>query len=199
MRINTRFLAGLLGFLAADALAQSPAPSPLFLPPGARVRVFAAGHGGIEAYLSRHDDASVTLAFPAESPFAPPTEMAVPAASIERMELSLGKKRHAWLGAAIGAIVVGLTGFSDPIDTSGNCGYESSAPCSRGEAVVVAALAGAAMGGMVGHLVQTERWTPVPLDALAPLPPSTSEIRSAPGGATVSDRGPAPLRLSFRF
>jgi hypothetical protein len=199
MRINTQFLVGLLGLLTADALAQSPVPPALRLPAGARVRVFAAGHGGIEAYLSRHDDASVTLAFPGEGPLAPPTEMEVPAASIERMEMSLGKKRHGWLGAAIGAVVVGLTGFSDPIDTSGNCDYQSSAPCSRAEAVVIAALAGAAMGGVVGHFVQTEQWTPVALDALAPLPPSASEIRSAPGGATVSDRGPAPLRLSFRF
>ena len=141
----------------------------------------------------------MTLAFPGEGPLAPPTEMAVPTASIERMELSLGKKRHALVGALVGAVVIGLTGFSDPIDTSGNCSYESSAPCSRGEAVVIAALAGAAIGGVVGHFVQTERWTPVALDALAPLPPSASEIRSAPGGATVSDRGPAPLRLSFRF
>jgi len=39
----------------------------------------------------------------------------------------------------------------------------------------------------------------VALDALAPLPPSASEIRSMPGGASVSDRGPAPLRLSLRF
>ena len=198
MRISTQCLVGLLGLLAADALAQSPPPPALRLPAGARVRVFAGGHGGIEAYLSRHDDTSVTLAFPGESPLAPPTEMAVPTASIERMDMSLGKRRHAWLGAAVGAVVVGLTGFWDPIDTSGNC-YESGAPCSRGEAVVIAALAGAAMGGVVGHFVQTERWTPVALDALAPLPPSAREIRSAPGGATVSDRGPAPLRLSFRF
>jgi len=199
MKINAPLLAGLLGLLAADALAQSPAPPALRLPAGARVRVFAAGQGGIEAYLSRHDDASVTIAFPGEGPLAPPTEMAVPTASIERMEMSLGKKRHGWLGAAIGTLVFGLTGFSDPIDTSASCNSSSSAPCSRAEAVVIAALAGAAMGGVVGHFVQTERWTPVALDALAPLPPSTSEIRSAPGGATVSDRGPAPLRLSFRF
>jgi hypothetical protein len=199
MRITTPILAGLLGLLAADALAQSPAPPAFTLPVGARVRVFAADHRGIEAYLSRHDEAGLTLAFPGESPFAPPIEMAVPATSITRLEMSLGKKRHGLIGAVVGAVVIGLTGFSDPIDTSGNCDYQSSAPCSRAEAVVIAALAGALLGGAVGHCVQTERWAPVALDAMAPVPPTARETHAAPGGATVPARDAAPLRLSFRF
>lgn len=186
--------------LAGELRAQEPPPpAPFRLPVGARVRASLAGDRPIEALLARHDETGVTLAFPGENPLAPRSEMAIPAASIERLEMSLGKKRHAWLGAAIGAVVIGLTGLSDPVDTSESCTYASDTPCSRADAVVVAALAGAAIGGVVGHFVQTERWAPVALDALAPAPPSAREIRSAPGGATVPERGAGPLRLSVRF
>ncbi len=183
--------------LAGEAGAQEP-PA-LRLPPGARVRVSTPEGGSVVALLAGHDDRSVTLALPPENPLAPPPALVVPVDSIRRMELSLGKKRHALIGAAVGAVLLGLTGFSDPVDTSETCGPSSSMPCSRGEAVAVAVLAGALVGGVVGSFVQTERWVPVALDTIAPSPPRASEIRSAPGGPGAPERGASPLRLSVRF
>ena len=186
--------------LAAEALAQdAPAPPPFRLPPGARVRVFTAGDRPVEGRLANQDASGVTLAFPNEDPFQPPAVIAFPAGSIQRLEISLGKKRHTLVGALIGAVAFGATGFSDPVDTSGSCGYDSSQPCSRAEAVVVATVAGALIGGVVGHLVQTERWTPVALDAALPVPPTARDIRSAPGGAAIPAPSDPPVRLSFRF
>ncbi len=183
--------------LAGEAGAQEP-PA-LRLPTGARVRISTAEGGSVVALLAGHDDRSVTLALSPENPLAPPPALVVPADSIRRMEVSLGKERHALIGAAVGAVLLGLTGFSDPVDTSESCGPTSGMPCSRGEAVAVAVVAGAVVGGLVGSFVQTERWVPVALDTLAPSPPSAREIRSAPGAAGAPDRVAAPLRLSVRF
>jgi len=190
--------ATVLGSVLAGA-AGAQEPPALRLPTGARVRLFTPEGGSVVALLAGHDDRSVTLALPPENPLAPPPEMVVPADSIRRMEVSLGKKRHALIGAALGAVLLGLTGFSDPVDTSDNCGPSSTAPCSRGEAVAAAVLGGAIVGGLVGSFVQTERWVPVALDTLAPSPPSAREIRSAPGAASAPDRVATPLQLSVRF
>jgi len=193
-------LTALSSTLAGEIRAQEPTAPPAFrMPAGARVRVSVGGDRPVEALLARQDARGVALVFPSENPFVPPSEMVIPATSIARLEMSLGKKRHALLGAAVGAVVLGLTGLSDPVDTSENCDYASYAPCSRAEAIVVAALAGAAIGGVVGHFVQTERWAPVALGAVATTPPTADEIHAAPGGATVHAPGAPPLRLSLRF
>jgi len=178
MRATPLALAAALAALAGEALAQTgPEPPPLRLPMGARVRLTTRDGARMVALLARHDAGSVTLVFTPENPFVPPPELVVPAGSIDRLELSLGKKRHALLGAALGAVLLGLTGFSDPIDTSDDCGGYSDQPCSRAEAVAIAVVAGAAIGGVVGHFVKTERWTPVALDALGPSAGNGGRIR----------------------
>jgi hypothetical protein len=201
MERRTVFVMAVLGAaLAAEALAQgAPAPPPFRLPPGARVRLLTAGNRPVEGRLAGQDVSGVTLALPSEDPFEPPSAMAFPAGSIRRLEISLGRKRHTLVGALIGAVALGATGFSDPVNTSGSCDYDSSQPCSRAEAVVIASLGGALLGGMVGHLVQTERWTPVALDAAFPPPPTARDIRSAPGGPAIPAPADPPVRLSFRF
>jgi hypothetical protein len=201
MERRTVFVMAVLGAaLAAEALAQdAPAPPPFRLPPGARVRVFTASNRPVEGRLASHDVSGVILAFPNEDPFEPPSAMAFPAGSIQRLEISLGRKRHTLVGALIGAVALGAAGFSDPVDTSASCGYDSRQPCSRAEAVVIGAVAGALIGGVVGHLVQTERWAPVALGAIAPPPLTARELRSAPGGPAIAAPGDPPVRLSFRF
>jgi len=201
MELQRLFLmAALSSTLAGEVRAQEPAAPPSFrLPAGARVRVSVGGDRPVEALLARQDESGVALVFPSESPLVPPSEMVIPSASIARLEMSLGKKRHALIGALVGAVALGLTGLSDPVDTSENCTATSSTACSRAEAIGIAAVAGALIGGVAGHLVQTERWTPVALDAIAPPPPTARETHAAPGGATVPARDGGPLRLSFRF
>jgi hypothetical protein len=194
MRATPLALAAALAAFAGEALAQpGPEPPPLRLPMGARVRLTTRDGARMVALLARHDAGSVALVFPPENPLVPPPELVVPAGSINRLELSLGKKRHAVLGAALGAVLIGLTGFSDPIDTSDDCGdnpYDYSAqPCSRAEAVAIAVVAGAEIGGVAGHFVKTERWTPVALDALGPSAGNSGrirpEVRASAGGVSV--------------
>ncbi|HEX9188819.1 MAG TPA: hypothetical protein VGB87_17185 [Vicinamibacteria bacterium] len=201
MERRTVLVMAILGAaLAAEALAQgAPAPPPFRLPPGARVRVFTAGNRPVEGRLAGQDLSGVTLAFPSEDPFQPPAAMAFPAGSIQRLEISLGRKRHTLVGALIGAVALGVTGFSDPVDTSGSCDLDSNQPCSRAEAVIIASLGGALLGGVVGHFVQSERWTPVALDAAFAAPPTARELRSAPGGPASPAPSDPPVRLSFRF
>jgi hypothetical protein len=152
----------------------------------------------VEGYLSGREGDSLRLALPGESPFAH-TEIAVPLAAASRIELHVGQKRHTWQGALIGAVVLGLTGVWDPIDTSPTCSSSSGAFCSRAEAVAVSVMAGAALGGLVGHATRTDQWTPVALEALAVMPPSSSEIRQAPGGPGLPASLETPVRVSVRF
>jgi hypothetical protein len=177
MRAGTPVLAAAVGLLAGSALAQpAQSPPPLRLPAGTRLRLTLAGPW-LQGYLARQDDTSVTLAFPADNPFARPPEMTVPLASVTRVELHVGQKRHTWIGAAIGAVVIGLTGFTDPVDTSGRCDYTTPAPCSRAEAVAIAVMAGALTGGVVGHFVKSDVWTPVTSEALVGASHPTSPLR----------------------
>ena len=84
---------------------------------------------------------------------------------MSRVEISTGKKHHLWLGALIGAVVLGATGFTDEVQPD-DCGALSSSYCSRAEAVAVSVVAGALVGGVVGLFVRKERWTPVAIEAL---------------------------------
>src|SRR5512139_1945500 len=122
-------------------------PAPLRLPEGARVRVSGAGRGEpVQGMLVRGDSRRVTLALPGPSPYAPPSEITLRVEPTTRVELFAGRKRHAWLGAAIGAVAFGLVGVGEPIDPSTCNEYNSTTFCSRGEAIAISALAGALIG-----------------------------------------------------
>jgi hypothetical protein len=110
---------------------------------------------------------------------------------VTRVEISTGKRNFAWVGALIGAVVIGATGFSDPVNESPDCGssYYSTETCSRAEAVAIAVVAGALVGGAVGFFIKQERWTPVAIDALGAPPP----VGEAPRPAAVT------AGITFRF
>jgi hypothetical protein len=115
------------------------------------------------------------------------------------VELHVGQKRHTWTGALIGAVAMGLTGIWEPVDTSESCSSSSMAFCSRAEAVAVTAMAGAVLGGLVGHVIKTDQWTPVAMEALAAMPPTPSEIREAPGAPALTAGLKTLVRVSVRF
>jgi hypothetical protein len=197
MDLRTIVLCGVVGSsVAASVAAQGfpPPPDPRF---GGRVRLTLA-EASVQGYLVARDAERLTLAFPGEGPFASSSRASFPLASVERIELSVGTKRHARLGAAIGLVVLGLTGLSAPIDRSPSCDSSSTQPCSRGEAVFIAAAAGALLGGAVGHFVTTDHWVPLAKDALPVFPPSPAEVRAAPGGSAAADFPPA-VRWTVRF
>lgn len=186
--MSTRYLAA--AALVAVAMAHEAAAQQ----PGARVRVSLSGARPIEALLLGRDEKGVAFLMPAEHPLAPPPRMIVPVGAISRIDLPVGKRRHGRLGAVIGAVALGLTGFWDPIDTSGSCTGSGSKPCSRAEAVVVAV--GALLGALVGHAVETDRWAPIALETLPALSPSLAEVRTAPRPGAAP---PAPLHFTVRF
>jgi hypothetical protein len=189
------FLAVILGVRASGALAQSAAepaaraaaePVLLTLPMGAQVRLQTAAAPGswIKGILVSADSASVALV-PENAPPLGANQLRVPSASVARLELATGKKRH-WLpglviGAALG-LALGATSDVDPVA----CEYDYNYECSRGEALALYGVSMAAAGAGIGALVKTDRWTPVALDALAPPPPRVSgiapQLRALPGG-----------------
>ncbi len=201
MTANAKLWVLLLLLPAAAAFAQEPQPLPV--PLGARVRVSTAASGPpIEGVLVRGDRRSLTLAFPGPYPLAPPSELSVPIDPATRIQLYDGEKRYTWLGAAIGGVAIGLTGFGEPIDTSPDCSsYTSSGFCSRAEAVAISALAGALIGGVVGHFIKTERWTtPVSIFVPGPAPPvPVSPSAAVSPGAGRAGRPPFGLTVSIRF
>ena len=161
MRRNVILLALLLLAPASGVVAQEPAR--LRLPEGARVRVTTAGRGeAIQGVLVRADERRLTLALPGPSPYAPPNELTLRVEPTTRVELYAGSKRHTWLGAVVGGVALGLTGFGAPIDPNTCNDFNSSSFCSRGEAIAISAAAGALIGGTVGYFVRTDRWsTPI--------------------------------------
>ncbi|HSD29163.1 MAG TPA: hypothetical protein VLL75_17815 [Vicinamibacteria bacterium] len=179
------FLA-VLGTGAPPAFAQAhPAPPPLRLPSGVRVRVWTHSLPGqrIEGTLLRADSGAVTLVPRSDQPLVG-GELKLPAADVTRLDVTLGKKRHWWQGAVIGAalgLAVALTDDVDPV----LCKVNENVLCSRGEALLVYGLTSTAIGAGVGALIKTDRWTPVALDALGP------PVREA--------RGPLSVKLTFRF
>jgi hypothetical protein len=179
------FLA-VLGTGAPIALAQAPpAPPHLKLPAGIRVRVrtYSLPKQTIEGTLLSADSSAVTLVPKSEQPLLG-REMKLPAADVTRMDVSLGKRRHWWQGALIGAALGLAVGFTDDVDPV-LCKTNENVLCSRGEALAVYGLSMAAGGAAIGAFIKTDEWTPVALDTLGP------PAREA--------RGPLSLKLTFRF
>ena len=172
------------------ALAQAPpAPPPLRLPAGLRVRVWTWSLGGqrIDGSLRSADSGAVTLVAESGQPFQP-GEMTLPAADVTRMDVALGKKNHWWQGAVIGAALGLAFAFTDDVDPA-LCKVNENVLCSRGEAFLVYGLGTTAIGAGVGALIKTDRWTPVALDAFGP--PSPPVLRES--------RAPWAVKVTLRF
>jgi hypothetical protein len=92
--------------------------------------------------------------------------VAVPEATVIRVQTSPGRRRHArtgfLIGAAFGADAV-LLATSGP---EADCGVERYQPCTPGQRARWAAFGGAIYGGvgaLIGHFVRTETWSDVPV------------------------------------
>ncbi|PYP37652.1 MAG: hypothetical protein DMD46_05140 [Gemmatimonadetes bacterium] len=90
----------------------------------------------------------------------------VPRHLVTQVDSSRGEHGHALLGLAVGgavAFVVGAILFSpDSNACTGSGDYAENCRLYRAGIVV----GGAGLGALVGALIRTEQWAPVPLDAL---------------------------------
>jgi hypothetical protein len=83
------------------------------------------------------------------------TVLAWPRATVERLEVSRGRKGHFWLGLGAGA-VVGLAAGKILADATAESGDQIGA----GVVGVGVWLGATAAGGITGALIRTERWAP---------------------------------------
>jgi hypothetical protein len=156
--VATLVLAALL--LGARA---GPAAEPLPVAPpaaGERVRfqaaAFGTGHRTGTVVSTDTDALLVTIA-----PGADPVR--VPLADFERLEVARGRRGHFWTGAIIGLVPGAFLGaafgwYAGCDDQGADCSAYSSA--LAGGAVIGAGTA--LVGGLIGTLVKTDRWEPVP-------------------------------------
>jgi hypothetical protein len=185
----------LLGLaLAAPTTAQDGLEYEL--PPGTRVRV-TVEDSRVEGYLSGREGNGLRLRLPHQNPLVP--DLIVPVSAVTRVEVHVGERRHTKTGAIVGALVMGLVGIWEPVSSAPGCGQGSAPSCSRADAVIGGLVGDAAVGALVGRAIKTERWAPVPRDALVLAPPTPDEIRQAPGGPGVPAGLPSCARASVRF
>jgi hypothetical protein len=152
----------LMGLPAAaqEALEMSPAPrdpyasdSPLL--PGTRVRLEAPSvlSGRVKGQVARLDPDAVVVEV------GDHLRVRVPREAVTRLEVSTARQRMTWVGAAVGAVALGLgTGLSAPVKPECAESYWTTCYSSRGEAIAVEGLAGALIGGLIGHFVTVDRW-----------------------------------------
>jgi hypothetical protein len=187
--MKTRCLALLLLVLGTGspvALAQAPpAPPHLKLPAGIRVRVrtYSLPNQAIEGTLLSADLGEVTLVPKTEEPLLG-KEMKLPSADVTRLDVVLGKTRHWWQGAVIGAALGVVAALTEDVDPE-LCKVNENVLCSRGDAFAVYGIGLTVTGAGVGALIKTDKWTPVALDTLGP------PAREA--------RASLSLKVTFRF
>jgi hypothetical protein len=176
-------------------LPAEPEPPAFQIPPGARVRLTSAvlPGGAVEGLVASSDDQTLGLLIASEdAPFGGGA-LTIPRASVGSLRISMGKRAHKGLGAVFGALALGATGFAAEVDPD-DCGPNSNAFCSRGEAIAVSTLGGALLGALVGAVVKTERWQNVSVEVLAP------RSAAGPGAPAPGRRGTAVgARVALRF
>lgn len=96
-------------------------------------------------------------------------EAAIPTAYITQLWVADGTRTHFWAGAGIGllsgALIGGIIGSTQHPDGSMGslaCSDDPATACG----VILGAPAGFILGGVVGALIRTDRWRPVPLSHL---------------------------------
>ena len=167
---------------AATARAQEGTASSAghSLAAGSRVRLLVGPEPvELQGVVLNVDDKNLTLAPDARVP------VKVRLDAIERLEVSVGRKRNALRGLVIGGVSMGLLGLTFSVDPE-DCGSDSANFCSRAEAVGAGALTGALLGSVIGGLIQTEQWMPLGVEVQRPT-------------LTGNRNGAAEVALSFAF
>jgi hypothetical protein len=116
---------------------------------GARVRIWTE-QGRETGYLARLTPDSVWLRSDEATPL-----LAWPRGTVQRLEVSRGRKGHFWLGLAAGTVAGFIAGKLVADATA-----ESGDNIGAGIAGLGIWLGGTVAGGVTGALIRTERWRP---------------------------------------
>jgi hypothetical protein len=118
-----------------------------------------------------------------DSPFGG-GQIEVPRASVTSLQMSMGYRRFALVGALAGALARVAQGTTASVDKATCESWSSDTYCSWGEAIAVSAGVYALLGAVAGHFVKKERRQNVSAEVLAPR---ASARRSTRGhGAELS-------------
>ncbi len=153
------FRFGLFGCLVATSAVQSASAQELGAVrldrAGTLARIYAdTGSAPVEGRVQhlRADDMLVVR-------IATGAEVEVPRHTINRIEFSTGRRRHAWQGALIGAVAMGIPGA---IYWSQECEGSCRLPGLEGFAIG-ALYYGVVPGFVIGSLIRTRSWRVLPL------------------------------------
>jgi hypothetical protein len=163
VRLGALMVIGLMVAPVATIAAQQAPP----VKAGDRVRVIAPGVSGspfVGAVVALEADSLVV--------HDSMDTWRLSLASVEKVDLSQGRKSHALLGAGIGFVVGGgvaiavlYTGGSTSLcDQSANQDAMNSGECIG--LTALGGAAGAGLGAIIGGLIRTERWQNIPLERL---------------------------------
>jgi hypothetical protein len=147
--------------LAVPAGARTAASRLLSLERGARVRVRLVGTspigGGLVGVLRDVRPDTLLLGYP---PTRPGSVMPLPLSEIDRLEVSVSRRSRAPLGAAVGALLGGLTVFGYNAIRRSQCVQH----CPEHN---VSLLIGVGIGGLIGGVglsfVSADRWVELPV------------------------------------
>ncbi len=94
-------------------------------------------------------------------------EVAIPTAYVTQVWVADGSRTHFWAGAGIGslagALIGGVIGWGQH---SADGGWGWSLTCNTACGVALGAADGFLLGGVVGALIKSDRWRPVPVSHL---------------------------------
>lgn len=147
---------------SVDLLAQQNPP----VAPGDRVRVSAPSIG-IERLV-----ATVLVLKPDTVVVRNREPLALPIASLTKLDVSRDRKSRArfgmiigfWVGAAAGAVIAGSLENTEDSEFPDVNPDETVGALLGG--ALLGGLAGAGLGALVGSTIKTDRWEPVPIDRL---------------------------------
>jgi len=143
---------------------QGAGPGAATLQPGTRVRVHSPQLSYFPIVGSFVAARADTVEFQGRAEDIGERRFVVPLATIDRLDVSLGRKGNGRLGMVVGAVVfAGLAAIITPNDEGRSSlgGFNDE----RLNAAVGGALLGLLWGGVVGHYIKTERWKTVSLHA----------------------------------
>ena len=130
--------------------------------PGARIRVSAQG-------LATTQVVGTVVALHADTLVLAPQSgrglLALPLESVQRLDVSRGRKSLAGAGAGIGGVIGAVSGAVWGAASCAEPSFVAPEQCAIMGGLLVGA-GGALLGAVVGALSKTERWQEVPLDQL---------------------------------